>query len=111
MLGGIAGQSGFDSKGKTVNTISGGTSSTTYADLVNVSGSGYLVSVFNNADGSTQGWVQIVIDGVTKHDYQMSYSASSGGFVLLCRFEASLIIRHKKVGTYASETMVVYLLD
>ena len=112
MIGAIAGQQGFDPKGKTgASTGIVGTPGTTYSDVLNILGSGYLVGMII-ACGGTDGkhYTRLVVDGVVLWDKQDSASGYGGqGQTLMIRFNTSLQIQHRHQ-TYGW-TNATYLLD
>lgn len=113
MLGGIAGQGGFDSKGKTPYVVGGITSATTSnpATLISVSGSGYLQSV--SVGGVTSyGYLSVTIDGVAKcTNLRVSNGSSASGLALNFRFESSLLVKYAGSNTDAAFASASYLLD
>jgi len=109
MIGGIAGQGGFDSKGKTLGVAQASTSGTTYVNVLNISGSGYLMAL--SQVGTSTGAVKIVIDGITVFDGSMLNSSYPSNLALITRFETSLLVQVKGNGTTGQSCTGSYLLD
>lgn len=111
MLGGIAGQGGFDSKGKTPMISYNTTGSTSYVNLLSISGSGYLTGISGDS-GNGLVTLKITIDGValteilvSSHNYTIFFSLP-----MIFRFESSLLIQGK-VATDVLKFNASYLLD
>ena len=102
----------FDPKNKTgASTGFVATAGTTYTDLLNITGSGYLIGLIVGC-GGTDGkhYTKLVVDGVTLWDKQDSTTGyGAQGQPIFIRFNSSLQIQHKHQ-TYGW-TNAIYLLD
>lgn len=114
MLGAVAGQGGFDPSGKTPQITRGKMIGTTLTEIINVSGSGYLIAAW--LWSYKGGYVDIIVDGVTllnssEFIQNVAYGAG-GGFTLFFKFCSSIVVKAKN--STAGETVlaaVSYLLD
>lgn len=113
MLGGIAGQGGFDSKGKT--SYIAGTETTndtgTPATVVSVSGSGYIQGISAGASISAV-WIWLTIDGVAKATtLQVTNGSSNIALSLNVRFNSSFYVKVAGNNGNLALCQVSYLLD
>lgn len=92
---------------------------TGYTTMLNVSGKGWFLGAYQHVgddDGMT-GYIQIVIDGVTKIDDMVLFSTYEYGgvprnLVLPLRFESSLVVNHRVASKNTGVgTTVIYDLD
>ena len=116
MIGGVAGQGMPDITKKTTNIYTGTTASTTSVDVVNISGSGYLLGITQACSNTTTAGVvglKIVVDGVTIIDEAVwSGNAGSSRYIeLFKRFATSLQVAHKISTGGNSNTTVSVGLD
>lgn len=99
MLGVVAGGGFPDITSKTPSGYAAGIDSSTYVNLVNISGSGFLISGSAQRAGATAltMYFEITIDGVYKGTVPVIGGVSSGSpsFLLLLRFNTSLLVRCK----------------
>lgn len=110
MLGGIAGQGGFNTVGKVPQTRVVSNNTTSLVDVVNVpSGSGFFMSASFGSKAIV--YADVVIDG-TYHITNSTRLIEGSGITMvpMCRYESSLVIRVKSSTTaeYASATAVYY---
>lgn len=104
----------FDPKGKTPNVVDAAVSSTSFADLINITGKGYLIGIDAVMAYSNAAFVKLIIDGVTIIDGSIQFSGGhnygSNSLPLIFRFETSLQVQ-AKVGDYSTIFFAAYLLD
>lgn len=104
----------FDPKGKTPKVANATASSTSFADLINITGKGYLIGVDAVMAYSNAAFVKLVIDGATIIDGTIQFSGghnySSNSLPLIFRFESSLQVQIK-VNDYSTTFFASYLLD
>ena len=117
MIGAIAGQQGFDSKGKNILTVLTTTTSSSYVDALNIVGKGYLMDVqhaYSGGSGAAQSFMKMVLDGATKFDGQAIGSSYGGsiGLTPICRFESGVKIQHRVgIAGQGSTLLISYFLD
>ena len=104
MLGVIAGQGGFDPKGKTAVSGKLSTTSTAYVTFLSVNGSGYLTGIGACSDNSRT-YINIIIDGTAREVYCGRYVGGTG-FSPMYRFESSLIVQAKTTAVYVHASAV-----
>ena len=95
MNGMIFGQGGFDTKGKTIQAGRYMGNSTSFVDLINVYGSGYLLSVAANTTDAIYYSVRIVIDGVEKFNGPVGHGYTSFSISPLISFKTSCLVQVK----------------
>lgn len=111
----LADRSGFpDPASKTRGFASATNALTTYTDLINISGSGYLIGMSQSSPEDQ--YTKIVIDGVTMIDLLTAPTSvnKNGAFNLpmMLRFRSSLQIQIKSGSTsYTTIGTVSYILD
>lgn len=111
MIGAIAGQQGFNTIGKTQGMVNVINNTTSLVDVVNISGSGYLMSA--NFACQAQILADIIIDGVTKiSSAARLVEGQSACIAPIWKFNSSLVIKIKTSSTaeYACSA-VSYVLD
>ena len=110
MIGGIAGQGGFDPKKMSAQAYSTSTTSTSYVTLISITGSGLLTSVSSlNRDG---GRLKITADGVALNELLSISSAFIGVFSAtpFVKFSSSLLVQvRSEAGAVSSFTGTVLL--
>ena len=116
MIGGIAGQGGFDPKGKTIKINNAGIASTSYVDLVSITGSGYLISVSTHSGYKADTRLRVVVDGVEILNGRIgtgsTESAGGGDITFMIKFSTSLLIQlHSGNASYSCHSTSVCLLD
>lgn len=103
MIGAIAGQGGLPNISSKTQNIYSSSTGTTLVDVINLTGSGYLLGIYvaslntYNGSGPSNKYLKITIDGVVIYDGNIMSSATYGssiGVNLFKRFNTSLRIQH-----------------
>lgn len=102
--------SGTNFKNMTPVTADATHGTSTLTNVVNVSGSGILVSIASLAPGY-EGYIQIIIDGVTMVSGMPVLAGSSmTNLIFMFKFNTSLIVQHRNERQATIRTIVNYLL-
>jgi len=106
----------------TPKVVNASVSSTSYNDVINITGKGYLIEVLQvtNSDDSYNVYAQIIIDGETiydgyNHARMYAYNGTTkrvwGLLLLNHRFESSLRVRHRTGSATTLYTTVTYYTE
>lgn len=106
----------FDPKNKNKRVAVTDSTSTTYYNVVSISGKGYLMSISQSGATDTttvRGYIKIVVDGITVYDGVISclYRGGTLAMMPIFRFENSLLVQTRVTAETQLVTNATYLLD
>lgn len=106
----------FDPKGKTIQIAKAEFKSATYSNLINITGSGYLICVSTHSGYKAASFLRVVVDGVEILNGLIgtgtTESAGGGDITFMVKFSASLLIQvHSNNASYSTHSVAVCLLD